>query len=70
VGRFDGREVGCDEVGWEVGRLVSPGCVGLEVVGYFEGRDVGAEEVGMEVGACTSTTRPIVTKGSRMTLIE
>lgn len=48
---LDGTVVGTLDVGYAVGGFVSPGTVGLEVVGDFEGREVGADDVGIEVGA-------------------
>jgi hypothetical protein len=56
-------------VGIAVGRLVSPGCVGCDVVGYFDGLEVGAEEVGIEVGALTNTNSPTRTSGLRIKCI-
>jgi hypothetical protein len=43
--------VGLLDVGFPVGRLVSPGSVGCEVIGDIDGRDVGEVDVGFEVGA-------------------
>ena len=41
VGFLDGFDVGTDDVGHEVGRLVSPGIVGRDVTGLRVGLLVG-----------------------------
>lgn len=69
VGSAEGREVGWLEVGAGVGRFVSPGRVGREVVGALDGTEVGAEEVGMEVGALTILKSPTRTSGLRIRCI-
>ena len=55
VGRVVGMLDGRDEEGREVGELVSPGFVGLVVMGASEGIEVGMVLVGREVGASINT---------------
>ena len=74
VGTKVGVPVGCDEgmpdVGVTVGRLVSPGLVGRDVVGTFDGIEVGLLEVGNDVGACTNITGVVTTTAVLTSEIE